>query len=216
MLINGNVTSDYVTNPKPNPTGYPTRIVAGQVLEDRAPGRDPQGGFPQGTFASAGNIDNFQITGSLIDSVLAASVAFGGNGTFPTSPYGAQPPSVANTPGARDQHLRRSLRNNRRRERQTYNRSIVPGSVQVQAQNYSEASYFNEIFSSRNGNSPRATTITVSIDPTIDDTILPGSIDLQLRGLPRGFLYAAHAPMTPRLPPFSRCRCRASPRSWAG
>ena len=84
LLINGNVTSDYVTNPKPNPTGYPTRIVAGEVLEDRAPGRDSQGGFPQGTFTSAGNIDNFQITGALIDSVVAASVApYGGNGTLP-------------------------------------------------------------------------------------------------------------------------------------
>ena len=84
LLINGNVTSDYVTNPKPNPTGYPTRIVAGEVLENRAPGRDSQGGFPQGTFTSAGNIDNFQITGALIDSVLAASVApYGGNGMLP-------------------------------------------------------------------------------------------------------------------------------------
>ena len=37
LLINGDVKSDYVTNPKPNPTGYPTRIVAGEVLfpEDR-------------------------------------------------------------------------------------------------------------------------------------------------------------------------------------
>ena len=103
LLINGNVTSDYVTNPKPNPTGYPTRIVAGEVLEDRAPGRDPQGGFPQGTFTSAGNIDNFQITGSLIDSVLAASVApYGGNGTLPYAngfSYSLPPPSVVPTPG---------------------------------------------------------------------------------------------------------------------
>ena len=48
LLINGNVTSDYVTNPKPNPTGYPTRIVAGEVLEDRAPGRDPRGDSRRG------------------------------------------------------------------------------------------------------------------------------------------------------------------------
>ena len=144
LTINGNVTSDYVTNPKPNPTGYPTRIVAGEVLEDRAPGRDPQGGFPQGTFTSAGNIDNFQITGSLIDSVLAASVApFGGNGTFPTSDYGAQPPSVANTPG--DQGFN------------TYdapyglieggnavivNGNIVPASRRSKTENYSEALLF--------------------------------------------------------------------------
>ncbi len=185
MLINGNVTSDYVTNPKPNPTGYPTRIVAGEVLEDRAPGRDPQGGFPQGTFTSGGNIDNLQITGSLIDSVLAASVApFGGNGTFPTSPYGAQPPSVANTPG--DQGFN------------TYdapyglieggnavliNGTIVPDTVQVQDQNYSEASYSNETPFSRNGNLPQGD-YDKSIDPTIDDTILPGSINLSFATTP--------------------------------
>ena len=168
LTINGNVTSDYVTNPKPNPTGYPTRIVAGEVLEDRAPGRDPQGGFPQGAFTSAGNIDNFQITGSLIDSVLAASVApFGGNGTFPTSDYGAQPPSVANTPG--DQGFN------------TYdapyglieggnavfiNGTIVPSSVQVQDQNYSEVSYFNETFFPLRGFT-QATTISRSIRPSM-------------------------------------------------
>ena len=155
LLINGNVTSDYVTNPKPNPTGYPTRIVAGEVLEDRAPGRDSQGGFPQGTFTSAGNIDNFQITGSLIDSVLAASVApFGGNGTFPTSAYGAPPPSVANTPG--DQGFNTYDAPNGIIE--GGNAVIVNGnfvSVQVQDQNYSEASYFNETFFSRNGNFPQ-------------------------------------------------------------
>ena len=119
LLINGNVTSDYVTNPKPNPTGYPTRIVAGEVLEDRAPGRDSQGGFPQGTFTSGGNIDNFQITGSLIDSVLAASVApYGGNGTLPFAngfSYSAPPPSRhSGRPGI--QHLRCSGRNHRRRD----------------------------------------------------------------------------------------------------
>lgn len=183
LLINGDVTSDYVTNPKPNPTGYPTRIVAGEVLEDRAPGRDPQGGFPQGTFISAGNIDNFQILGSLIDSVLAASVApFGGNGTFPTSSYGAQPPSVANTLG--DQGFN------------TYDapNGIIAGgnavldngnfvSVQVQDQNYSEASYFNETFFSRNGNFPQGD-YDKSIDPTIDDTILPGAINHSFATVP--------------------------------
>ena len=178
LTINGSVTSDYVTNPKPNPTGYPTRIVAGEVLEDRAPGRDSQGGFPQGTFTSAGNIDNFQITGSLIDSVVAASVApFGGNGTFPTSAYGAPPPSVANIPG--DQGFNTYDAPNGIIEGGNaviINGTIVPGSVQVQDQNYSEASYINGTFFSRNGNFPQGD-YDKSIDPTIDDTILPGAIN---------------------------------------
>ncbi len=79
LTINGDVRSDYVTNAQPS--GYRTRIIAG---ENR-----------QGTFISGGNLDNFQITGALIDAVLAASVApFGGNGTLPTFAYGAPPPSV--------------------------------------------------------------------------------------------------------------------------
>ncbi len=197
MLINGNVTSDYVTNPKPNPTGYPTRIVAGEVLEDRAPGRDPQGGFPQGTFTSAGNIDNFQITGSLIDSVLAASVApFGGNGTFPSSPYGAQPPSVANTPG--DQGFNTydapyGLIEGGKAEYITG--TLVPGSVQVQDQNYSEASYFNETPFSRNGNFPQGD-YDKSIDPTIDDAILPGSINLSFATAPASIPVPVSLPIT--------------------
>jgi hypothetical protein len=158
LLINGNVTSDYVTNPKPNPTGYPTRIVAGEVLEDRAPGK-----HPQGNFTSAGNIDNFQITGSLIDAVLAASVApNGGNGTLPTFGYGAPPPSVANTPG--DQGFN------------TYDAPagfIIGGTLgaPVAFPNFSEVSYFNE---TRIGDT---TFYDTSIDPTIDDTILPGAIN---------------------------------------
>jgi hypothetical protein len=163
LLINGDVTSDYVTNPKPNPTGYPTRIVAGEVLEDRAPGK-----HPQGNFTSAGNIDNFQITGSLIDAVLAASVApYGGDGTFPPPAY-APPRSVANTPG--DQGFN------------TYDAPagfIVGGTLAapIAFPNFSEASYFNETFFSRNGNFPEGDYLNTSIDPTIDDAILPGEIN---------------------------------------
>ena len=48
LLINGDVKSDYVTNPKPDATGYPTRIVAGEVLEDRAPGGTRRGASRRG------------------------------------------------------------------------------------------------------------------------------------------------------------------------
>ena len=77
LIINGDVFSDFPTNP--NPTGYPTRIIAG---ENR-----------QGTFAPSGLIDHFQILGSMTDSAIAASVApFGGNGTLPPVGYNPTPP----------------------------------------------------------------------------------------------------------------------------
>lgn len=69
LLINGDVVS---TAPS-DPTALPTRIVAGQ---NRA-----------GVFSPAGNIDNFQITGSLIDAVIAASVVpEGGHGNIEPVP----------------------------------------------------------------------------------------------------------------------------------
>lgn len=69
LTIGGDVKSDHPTNP----AGRPTRIVAG---ED-----------PQGNFLSGGIIDNFQIVGKLIDSILAASVQpYGGTGAVATGP----------------------------------------------------------------------------------------------------------------------------------
>lgn len=56
IIIGGDVVSDLPENP----AGSPTRIVAGE--------------YPEGTYSSAGTIDSFQITGQLVDSVLAASV----------------------------------------------------------------------------------------------------------------------------------------------
>jgi hypothetical protein len=58
ITIGGDVKSDFPSNPT---TGGVTRIVAG---EDK-----------NGNFSAGGIIDNFQIVGNLIDSVLAASVA---------------------------------------------------------------------------------------------------------------------------------------------
>jgi len=188
LTINGNVTSDYVTNPKPNPTGYPTRIVAGEVLEDRAPGRNSQGGFPQGTFTSGGNINNFQITGALIDSVVAASVApYGGNGTLPFAngfSYSAPPPSVAPTPG----------------EQGTYDAPagiIIGGTVHISTSttppvllgfpNFSEVSYYNETeINTITTNPITHQIIGVTFPPprlpfwnttSPDNTILPGAIN---------------------------------------
>jgi hypothetical protein len=209
LLINGNVTSDYVTNPKPNPTGYPTRIVAGEVLEDRAPGRDPQGGFPQGTFTSAGNIDNFQITGSLIDSVLAASVApYGGNGTLPfaTGFMYSAPTPPAPTPGGQGFN--------------TYDapagfiiggtafvRSSNMQTVAVSFPNFSEVSYYNETeIKAINPYPPiNGQEIAVTYPPprhsfyntaSPDNTILPGAINLSFATAPADLNATNAAPVT--------------------
>jgi hypothetical protein len=64
FVIGGDVASDHIRNP----SSRQTRIVAGQ---DR-----------QGNYSSGGNIDNFQITGALIDSVVAASVNPDGDTTY--------------------------------------------------------------------------------------------------------------------------------------
>ncbi len=189
LTINGNVTSDYVTNPKPSPTGYPTQIVAGEVLEDRAPGRDPQGGFAQGTFTSGGSIDNFQILGALIDSVVAASVApYGGNGTLPPAPtfangfnYNTAPPSAAPTPG----------------EQGTYDAPagiIVGGTVGVSGTgvvgvslsfpNFSEVSYYNETEINKLTPLTHPPRMAFWNTASPDNTILFGAINLSFATAP--------------------------------
>jgi hypothetical protein len=163
LTIGGNVHSDYVTNP--NPTGYPTRIIAGA---ERG-----------GNFTSGGSIDNFQITGELIDAVLAASVApNGGNGTLPTSAYGAPPPTFTNTPGDGGHN--------------TYDAPAgvtVGGTTSdpIKYQNYSNLSYYNQTFT--------GVTYNTAIDPTIDDTILPGSINASFATTPAN-LSDANIPTT--------------------
>ncbi len=174
LTINGDVRSDYVTNAQPS--GYRTRIVAG---EDR-----------QGNFTSGGNIDNFQITGALIDSVIAASVApNGGNGMLPLtgSVYGAPPPAFNNTPG--------DFGND------TYDAPagmIVGGTFtgtvvnRVPFLNYSEVSYFNE--------TPTGVAYNHAIDPTIDDTILPGAINASFASPPAVPLPNSSVPINIALP----------------
>jgi hypothetical protein len=152
LTINGNVRSDFPTNP--SPTGYPTRIVAG---EDRA-----------GNFTSGGNLDNFQILGQLIDAVLAASVKpNGGDGTLPTFSYNSPPPVAGNAPG--------DLGYN------TYDApagTITGGTVGMPTAyaNFSELSYYNETLTGVSYNT--------TLDPTIDDSILPGAINASYASTP--------------------------------
>jgi hypothetical protein len=81
VTAQGDVKSDFPTNAQA--TGYPTRIIAGKSRD--------------GSFQANGQINAFVINGSLIDSVLAASVApYGGDGSLPPPvPYGG----VARTAG---------------------------------------------------------------------------------------------------------------------
>jgi hypothetical protein len=144
ITINGNVDSDWVRNP--TPTGLPTRIVAG---ENR-----------NGTFVSGGLIDNFQITGSLIDSVVAASVQpYGGDGTLPPTGYnGNRTPAAPPGPGVPT----------------NYNAPAgvtVGGTfgMPIDYANFGYVSYFNEL--------PTGTAFNTAIDPNIHVNILQGAIN---------------------------------------
>jgi hypothetical protein len=145
--FNANVRSTFVSNP--NSAGYPTRIVAG---EDRA-----------GTFSSGGVIDNFQITGELIDSVVAASVApSGGNGTLPVGGYGQQTP-----PDGKPGDLGFD----------TYDApagtTTVTLSGNPQPTVFTNWTELNYVDGKLTGVSYAANTV----DPTVDDYIYPGSIN---------------------------------------
>ncbi|WP_165219139.1 hypothetical protein [Aquisphaera insulae] len=82
FTVDGDVKSGFPTG---GTTGYPTRIIAGKS-------RAPQAGATpnQGLYVANGSINNLAIHGTLIDAVLAASVApYGGDGSLPPSvPYG--------------------------------------------------------------------------------------------------------------------------------
>lgn len=93
MVIGGDVKSGFPTG---DPTGYPTRIIAGKV-RGPATGSTPD----QGLYQANGTISNFIIDGSLVDAVLAASVApYGGDGSLPPAPaYGTTPQNPGSPPG---------------------------------------------------------------------------------------------------------------------
>ncbi|MGC8643353.1 MAG: hypothetical protein ACP5XB_26140, partial [Isosphaeraceae bacterium] len=93
LTIGGDVKSGFPTG---DTSGYPTRIIAGKV-RGPAIGSTPN----QGLYQANGAITNFVINGSLIDAVLAASVApYGGDGSLPPAPaYGVTPPNPGPPPG---------------------------------------------------------------------------------------------------------------------
>ena len=93
LTVGGDVTSGFPTG---DTSGYPTRIIAGKI-RSAAIGSTPD----QGVYLPNGTISDLAIDGSLINAVLAASVApFGGDGSLPPPPaYGAAPRSPGTPPG---------------------------------------------------------------------------------------------------------------------
>ena len=82
ITLDGDVKSDQPTNP----AGQPTRMIAG---EDR-----------QGDLEDGGQIDHLQITGSLIDSVIAASVKPKFGTAYSTPPTGSIVTGYVNGPSS--------------------------------------------------------------------------------------------------------------------
>jgi hypothetical protein len=83
VTLGGDVKSGFPTG---DPSGYPTRIIAGKTRD--------------GQFLPNGSITGLSVSGALIDSVLAASVApYGGDGSLPPpTAYGEQPRSLGPPP----------------------------------------------------------------------------------------------------------------------
>jgi hypothetical protein len=102
MSVDGDVVSGFPTG---DTSGFATRIIAGKSRSTLT-GATPD----QGLYVANGSINNMVINGSLIDAVLAASVApYGGDGSLPPPvPYGGtertsvSPPAIFsnfNAPG---------------------------------------------------------------------------------------------------------------------
>ncbi len=143
LEIGGDVVSTFAVNP--NSTGYPTRIIAGET--------------PAATYAQGGLSDNFQTTGTLNDSVLAASVApSGGDGTLPLNGYNVPAPPTPPPGGTYDAPAG----------------MIAGGTVgtPIEYPNWTELNYFNETLTPPYP--PGKTFYNTTIDPTIDDLILLG------------------------------------------
>ncbi len=133
IVLNGDVVSDLPSNPR----GRLTRIVAGL---DRL-----------GKYTAGGNIDNFQITGALVDAVLAASVKpDGGDGNLTDM--------CSDTPGDGTYDAPAGV--------------IQVGTFGAPVPIYhgSPASY-NELYQLT------GYVYDVAVDPTIDDCVLPGAIN---------------------------------------
>jgi hypothetical protein len=94
VTLGGDLTSGFPTG---DTSGYPTRIIAGKIRA-AAIGSTPD----QGIYLDNGTISGFAIDGSLINSVLAASVAPFGDGSLPPPvPYGGTPrTSISGPPPA--------------------------------------------------------------------------------------------------------------------
>jgi hypothetical protein len=91
LIVGGDVVSGFPTG---DTSGYPTRIIAGKIRA-AALGSTPD----QGLYLANGTINGLVIEGSLINSVLAASVApYGGDGSLPPPATYGVPPQTAGTP----------------------------------------------------------------------------------------------------------------------
>jgi hypothetical protein len=79
VTANGDVKSGFPTG---DPTGFPTRIIAGKIRS-----ANPADGPNKGIYLPNGLINNLTINGNLVDAVVAASVVpFGGDGSLPPPP----------------------------------------------------------------------------------------------------------------------------------
>ncbi len=136
----GDVVSNFPTSP--NPGGYATRIVAGELRG--------------GQYLPDSSVDGLVITGGLVDSVIAASVApYGGDGTLPPPvPYGGTQRTVGSpAPGSY----------------QTYNAPAgLTFSGASPIKNYSELTF--------PASGKPFVTWDTALSPVIDNTILAGGV----------------------------------------